>query len=923
MRKRYNVKWVLVPAMISILGVVLLLIAVQPQGLAAQPHSLGTGETRAVALPLSKPLTWQSTSADGFGEGIVSVSALAGYKERLYAGVWGGPAVALVWSRDSGPWAPAVQAGFGSDNVAVRAMAVYSDVLYVGTENGTGAQVWTTGGSGWSHAFDGGLNSASNTVVTCMVVIGERLFAGTLNLEGAQLLAFDGVGWTAVIDDGWGDPQNVAVSAMAVHGSRLYVGLQNAMGAQLWSTLDGTTWELEFDGGLSDSGNTGVNALASFQGNLYASLENTSGVGPQVWVLDGDDWRSAADYGFGDANNSAVTALASYGTALYATTVNHEYGTQVWLTEGDHWWPSTRTGFGTFSNTATRVLTVFRDTLWAGTENPDQGAGVWAGQPLVGLTLASKPEMVAYPNAVRYEVRITNTLDITLTELEAIDFWESSGGCIYDPQDRDRIRTYFGQLAPGASVSHLFYLDLHSYCLPQVVTNTVRVECNELAPMFAFATTVITQTPTTPTPTATFAPTGPFTATLQQGMGGYLGATDTHLYQFSPNAQYCNTSLITIDSKQRYAGLLRFDLAGLAPSIDVQKATLRIYAAGWWESGSNLQVDAFVISRTVEACQATWNQATAGHAWAVPGCGSTTTDRRAAPEAGFSASGIARWYEMDVTGIVQSWISGAVPNNGWLLRSQAATGDQAFLFASADYSEPTLRPMLLIRYVAGATPTPTITHTPTTTPTSTPTGTATATRTATSTRTATPTATATASPTASPSATGSATVTASPTPTSTLTPACPDAFEPNDTFDQAWNLGWGAQVQAYLCTPDDVDYFIADVGARPFDGFMVTLTNLPCDIDLWVYDGDRQLLGHSANPGTADESLTVAGRRIYARIASADGACSAELPYTLDVIPIVVGTPSPTPVASPSPTISPTPDSWLTWIPMIYRPRLR
>jgi len=104
---------------------------------------------------------------------------------------------------------------------------------------------------------------------------------------------------------------------------------------------------------------------------------------------------------------------------------------------------------------------------------------------------------------------------------------------------------------------------------------------------------------------------------------------------------------------------------------------------------------------------------------------------------------------------------------------------------------------------------------------------------------------------------------------------------------------------------------------------MVTLTNLPCDIDLWVYDGDRQLLGHSANPGTADESLTVAGRRIYARIASADGACSAELPYTLDVIPIVVGTPSPTPVASPSPTISPTPDSWLTWIPMIYRPRLR
>jgi len=846
--------------------------------------SMGVSANKSAALPQSSPLTWLPSRTDGFGQNSVSVCALAEYGGQLYAGVIANSTnPTLIWTYDGlSAWSASSQPGFGGTNTAVRALAVYSDVLYAGTSNTNGAQVWSSTGSGWIHVADNGFGDPANTSVQALAVFKGRLYAGTSNTNGAQVWAYDGHSWSAVVTDALGDSNNIAVEALAIYGDKLYAGTRNANGAQVWSTLDGEHWSVIAQGGFGQASNVAVLDLASYHNQLYAAVENNSGEGGAIWRYDAISWQPSAQRGFEDANNVAIASLAVHNDALYAGTVNNTLGTQIWFTEGDGWWPSTKTGLGNSNNLASRALASYGDALWAGTENSTDGCAIWYGRPHLEFTVVSKPAVVAPPNAIRYETHITNTLGITLTDLVAIDLWECAGDCVYDAEGRSHIKWTIGDLGPGASVSRQFLLHTHSWCQPQVVTNTVRLQGNELAPMFTFATTVITQA-ATPTASPTFAPEGPLTVTLQQGLGGYLGTLDTHLYQSNPTHRYCNESLLYVGLKQRYAGLLRFDLSSISETSDIVRATLRLYAAGWWE-GTNISLGAYVISRTVEVCQATWSESQAGEAWAIAGCNDVYTDRRPNPEATFTTSGVGRWYDLDVTEAVRAWVGGSLPNNGLLLRA-LSSNDEVLLFASSDYPEPTLRPMLVVTYFTGPPPTNTPTNTPT--------------QTSTPTETLTPTATSTHTPTG----------TRSPTPT------CPDTYEPNDNFGQAWDIGWGGHVESYICSAGDMDYYQASIGTLPFDGFTITLSNLPADYDLYVYDAARQLLASSTNPSLAVESVTVKGDSIYIKVAGSNGAYSTSLPYHLDIIPVTV--PTETPTATVTPTHPATPFSWHVYLPVI------
>jgi len=113
---------------------------------------------------------------------------------------------------------------------------------------------------------------------------------------------------------------------------------------------------------------------------------------------------------------------------------------------------------------------------------------------------------------------------------------------------------------------------------------------------------------------------------------------------------------------------------------------------------------------------------------------------------------------------------------------------------------------------------------------------------------------------------------------------------------------------SYICSGTDVDYFRADIGARPFNGYNVTLDRLPADYDLFVYDMAQQLLATSSQRGLVAESLTVSVPQIYIQVAGLDGTYHASQPYQLDVIPIVVPTETPTstPTGTQTPTGTPT-----------------
>jgi predicted phosphodiesterase len=180
-----------------------------------------------------------------------------------------------------------------------------------------------------------------------------------------------------------------------------------------------------------------------------------------------------------------------------------------------------------------------------------------------------------------------------------------------------------------------------------------------------------------------------------------------------------------------------------------------------------------VIKRSFDACQATWNQARSANPWGQPGCNDTTTDRRPSPESSVTTTGIGLWYDLDLTAIVQDWVSGNLPNYGVLLRGTFPLDMSSIYLASAQSGTTSLRPKLVITYRATANPTSTPTPSSTSTPTHTatialPTASPTPTDTAAPT---TPTATATATATL-PQPSPSHTPTASPSPTpstSTLT----------------------------------------------------------------------------------------------------------------------------------------------------------
>jgi len=208
------------------------------------------------------------------------------------------------------------------------------------------------------------------------------------------------------------------------------------------------------------------------------------------------------------------------------------------------------------------------------------------------------------------------------------------------------------------------------------------------------------------------------TVTLQYGADGYTGAEDTYLHQYAADTNYCTQDLLRVGYKQQYAPLLRFDLSSIPASATVQQATLQVYARGW--GGSDMTINAYRVARDVSLCQATWNRARSREDWGLPGCNDATTDRAATPESSVSTSGISRWYSLDLTDAVQSWINAGASNNGVLLRGAASRSTSLFHLASAQSSDARLRPRLVITFRAVVTPVPTPPATPPAAPSPTP-----------------------------------------------------------------------------------------------------------------------------------------------------------------------------------------------------------
>jgi hypothetical protein len=195
------------------------------------------------------------------------------------------------------------------------------------------------------------------------------------------------------------------------------------------------------------------------------------------------------------------------------------------------------------------------------------------------------------------------------------------------------------------------------------------------------------------------------TITLQDGVDGFAGTSDTHIHKYLPNQNDGASGSLKL-KREAYHILLRFEVPPPPAGTHVLSSSLELYAYDA-DSGGAVEVQVFPILAPWSELEATWNNRTATKEWGEPGCALSGTDRAADALTEGQLNGTGRWYGFDVTMAVQDWAAGG-DNFGFLLAVTPASTSNTYYFRAADHWDTSKRPKLRITYGASlATPTAT------------------------------------------------------------------------------------------------------------------------------------------------------------------------------------------------------------------------
>lgn len=116
----------------------------------------------------------------------------------------------------------------------------------------------------------------------------------------------------------------------------------------------------------------------------------------------------------------------------------------------------------------------------------------------------------------------------------------------------------------------------------------------------------------------------------------------------------------------------------------------------------------------------------------------------------------------------------------------------------------------------------------------------------------------------------------------TTTTTCSDAYESNNSLSAAKAIGANSTITALIGTSTDIDWFKI-TNTSTARNIKITLTNLPADYDVRLYNSSGTLLKSSLNRGTTNESLiynTSTVATYYIRVSGYNAAYSSSC-YTL------------------------------------------
>jgi hypothetical protein len=125
--------------------------------------------------------------------------------------------------------------------------------------------------------------------------------------------------------------------------------------------------------------------------------------------------------------------------------------------------------------------------------------------------------------------------------------------------------------------------------------------------------------------------------------------------------------------------------------------------------------------------------------------------------------------------------------------------------------------------------------------------------------------------------------TASSFTTTTASSGCGAAFEPNESLSAAAAVSTNTALSAAITTTTDKDWFKVTLGAA--SNFNISLSNLPFDYDIILYNSAGTEVKRSENGGTTSESITTtssAAGTYYVQVFGYNGANSATC-YALNI----------------------------------------
>ncbi|MCK4322099.1 DNRLRE domain-containing protein [candidate division WOR-3 bacterium] len=228
--------------------------------------------------------------------------------------------------------------------------------------------------------------------------------------------------------------------------------------------------------------------------------------------------------------------------------------------------------------------------------------------------------------------------------------------------------------------------------------------------------------------------------TFQQGMDGYDGCRDAHIFINKPSWNTGGEDMFEATGNGTEAdakhALIRFDVSSLSPETVIDSAwvylrfkqrrttqgdtkELGVYRLNipWGEGVGNDFGPNGNDGRRAEMGECNWEYAFYDTVlWTTSGCNGVPGDREGTPESIKSfttGTPIDTWHSWTLTNMCQHWITYPDSNFGFALREPVVSSATGILdFASSEYIIPEFRPILYVRlYPEPKTYTDTITET--------------------------------------------------------------------------------------------------------------------------------------------------------------------------------------------------------------------